>query len=302
MNLAYLRPTVSLAHNAWDKFADYRDQKAREAYAALESAAGQADTAISEAFPRARREAGAVTRAAHARLERTLEELSSQGEDAAHALGDRVSQARSEAAKSIKKAKKQGRAHIKEARKTTRKEAKAAKKQAHKQAKKYSKRAKSHARSHKKSRGAWTFGALVALIAAALGGLYYYLRKNDIPSEQPPRVEEFAADSSKVSGSTLVYTSTSASDLAEEPVRERDEELLGAIDSQLADLRGENGDSERITDAEPADASAADASSADAPAADAPASDTAASDTADGAAKQSGDDAKHRLDEGRQKN
>lgn len=97
----------------------------------------------------------------------------------------------------------------------------------------------------KKGSKIWLISALVAAIAAIGGGIYYFFtQKKEKESTVPPRVEDFSSPSAP-QGSTLVYTSTTeddakrGSDLAEEGVVERDEELLGSLDEQLAKHREE---------------------------------------------------------------
>lgn len=257
MNLANINTAVKVARSAWDKFSEVREEKAREAYATLESAAKSVTENIqdSDLFPQSRQQAGAVTKAAHARLERTLEELAARRDEAREELTDRVAEARKEAALAVKEAKKSGKKQVKAARKEAKATAKSADKKLRAQAKARTKAAK----AAKKQKGStfWSIAGILALIAA-LGGTAFYLVRNvfvkETPSENPPRVEEFGAD--KVQGSTLVYTSTSAaddapakeSDLVEQGVTERDEELLGSLDEQLAKHAKE--DAEEDTDGE----------------------------------------------------
>mgnify|MGYP002649447116 CR=1 FL=1 len=106
----------------------------------------------------------------------------------------------------------------------------------------------------KKSSKFWTVAGIVALLAAATGAIYYWLRSNDKPSQTPPRVDDFQSASHTAPESTLVYTSTSENDTQSDLVEEgavRDEELLGSIDEQLAKHREEEAqpaDTTRITD------------------------------------------------------
>lgn len=257
MNPTYIGPALKAAQSAWAKFAEYREDKQREAYDALATAAETASSSLDDNFPRARKEAGNVTKAAHARLERTLAELADRPEEVAEELGDRVAEAKKAGRAQVKEARKEAKAATKQARK----ESKRTQKQLFKKNKQVSKKIdkarakalkKAQARAAKKEKGSkfWPIAAVLAVISAIAGGVYYWLRKNDTPATEPPRVEEFGAD--KVQGSTLVYTSTSAaddladtpadkaavhSDLAEEGVVERDEKLLGDIDEQIAKLR-----------------------------------------------------------------
>ncbi|MDO5032162.1 hypothetical protein [Corynebacterium sp.] len=224
MNPALLSTSASLASSLWTKFKDFRDEKAREAYDALEAAAARVEDRVddfeSDVLPEARREAGAVTKAAHDRLERALKEIKNYGEEA-----------KDEATK----------------------RSKAARKKARKESKKINKRVEkklAKATGKKKSRKFWPIAAIVALVATVGTAVYYFFFRKEEPSEVPPRVEDFGANSA-TEGSTLVYTSTTEddlkeSDLAEEGVVERDEELLNSIDEQLAQHRAE--DTSRITD------------------------------------------------------
>ncbi|WP_293767785.1 hypothetical protein [uncultured Corynebacterium sp.] len=263
MNLANINTAVKVARSAWDKFSEVREEKAREAYATLESAANSVTENIqdSDLFPQSRQQAGAVTKAAHARLERTLEELATRRDEAREELTDHVAEARKEAALAVKEAKKSGKKQVKAARKEAKATARSAAKNLRAQAKARTKAAKT---AKKKQKGStfWSIAGILALIAA-LGGAAFYLVRNvfvkETPSENPPRVEEFGAD--KVQGSTLVYTSTSAaddapakeSDLVEQGVTERDEELLGSLDEQLAKHAKEDAGEDAEEDAEDTD-------------------------------------------------
>ncbi|QNE88637.1 hypothetical protein H0194_05830 [Corynebacterium incognita] len=165
MNPTTLKATYNVAASLWNRFNEYRAEKAQEAYSAL---AGAVETVDDDMFPATRREAGALTRAAHARLEKQKEEL-----------------------------------------------------------------------PPKKKKNYWLPALLIAA-GAAIGGAFYFFKKREEPLEEPPRTDDFE-------GSTLVYTSTTEDDLlerqaasdpeypdmVEEPVTERDEELLGSIDEQL---------------------------------------------------------------------
>ena len=217
MNLSNVSTAINVASSAWSKINEVREEKARKAYAALEEAASSAAEKVegAEIFPEARKQAGAVTQAAHARIERALAELAAARQQAA----DEVATKAASAKKDFKRAKK-------DANKVVAKVAQPKKKD--------------------KKNIFWPIAGVFALIAAVSGGLYYFLRKKETPSEEPPRVEEFGADN--VQGSTLVYTSTTedakeakqdAGELAEDGVEERDEELLDSLDEQLAKHRME---------------------------------------------------------------
>ena len=220
MNPTTLNVAFKTASNLWSQFNNYREEKSREAYTALEES---------------RRQAGAVTRAAHSRLERALEEFNNYREDATERLND----AKEEATKKAKKARKQAKKDSQKAQKNLKKKsAKVAKKQ----------------KKQKSSKG-WIFAGIIAVLSAAAGAAYYWLRSNDKPSQTPPRVDDFQSASHTAPESTLVYTSTSENDTQSDLVEEgavRDEELLGSIDEQLAKHREEEAaqpaDTTRITD------------------------------------------------------
>ena len=235
MNPTTLNVAFKTASNLWSQFNNYREEKSREAYTALEEAAQKMDERDNGSFAESRRQAGAVTRAAHSRLERALEEFNNYREDATERLND----AKEEATKKAKKARKQAKKDSQKAQKNLKKKsAKVAKKQ----------------KKQKSSKG-WIFAGIIALLSAAAGGVYYWLRSNDKPSQTPPRVDDFQSDSHTAPESTLVYTSTSENDTQSDLVEEgavRDEELLGSIDEQLAKHREEEAaqpaDTTRITD------------------------------------------------------
>lgn len=234
MNPTTLNVAFKTASNLWSQFNNYREEKSREAYTALEEAAQKMDERDNGTFAEPRRQAGAVTRAAHSRLERALEEFNDYREDATERLND----AKEEATKKAKKARKQAKKDSQKAQKNLKKKsAKVAKKQ------------------KKKSSKGWIFAGIIALLSAAAGAAYYWLRSNDKPSQTPPRVDDFQSDSHTAPESTLVYTSTSENDTQSDLVEEgavRDEELLGSIDEQLAKHREEEAaqpaDTTRVTD------------------------------------------------------
>ena len=86
MNPTTLNVAFKTASNLWSQFNNYREEKSREAYTALEEAAQKMDERDNSAFAEPRRQAGAVTRAAHSRLERALEEFNDYLEDATERL------------------------------------------------------------------------------------------------------------------------------------------------------------------------------------------------------------------------
>lgn len=235
MSLSTLSTALTVGKSAWKKFSDFRDEKAREAYTALEDAAKNVDNATQDWFPESRKQAGFVTQAAHSRLERALEDLNSRRQDVTAAV---VSKAEELSADSKKAARKN-------------------RKKLNKKASKAAQRAeKKVAKATGKKRGGFSKFFLFALVSAIIGAVFYALRGKDAPSTKPPRVEEHSGDADKAAASTLVYSSTTdsatdsaagsagepekkESDLVEEGVKERDEELLGSIDAQLAELDAE---------------------------------------------------------------
>ena len=89
MNPIEAQQALKVASSLWGQFNKYRKEKAAQAYSALEEAASNvkenADNFSDDAesnFSEARKQAGAVTKAAHDRIERALAEFSSRGEEA----------------------------------------------------------------------------------------------------------------------------------------------------------------------------------------------------------------------------
>ncbi|QCB27339.1 hypothetical protein [Corynebacterium endometrii] len=232
MSLSTLSTALTVGKSAWKKFSDFRDEKAREAYTALEDAAKNVDNATQDWFPESRKQAGFVTQAAHSRLERALEDLNSRRQDVTAAAVSKAEELSSDSKKAAKKNRK----------KLNKKASKAAQRAEKKVAK-----------ATGKKRGCFSKFFLFALVSAIIGAVFYALRGKDAPSTKPPRVEEHSGDADKAAASTLVYSSTTdsaagsagepekkGSDLVEEGVKERDEELLGSIDAQLAELDAES--------------------------------------------------------------
>lgn len=284
MNLTSIRAAYTVANTLKDKLIEYREQKARESYDDLALAAARVQGRTNEffpesnretLFPESRREAGAVTQAAHYRLDRALAQFKDRSAAATATAGaaaaglaakvredveSATTDARKAGAKKAKATRKQLRSVSKEAQKNAkqaRKDAAKASKRVNKKATKAATKARKRAEKKAGKRSGFPFALIFALLAALGGGIYYLLRRNDTPSEVPPRVEEFSSKAdATAAGSTLVYTSTTegadaaptvetetkpkvAGDLAEDGVVERDEDLLGSIDTQLAALRGE---------------------------------------------------------------
>ena len=277
MNPIAAQQALKVASSLWGQFNKYRKEKAAQAYSALEEAASNvkenADNFSDDAesnFSEARKQAGAVTKAAHDRIERALAEFSSRGEEASERLVSAASDFGDRAEKATRSTRKKAHKQANQATKAAQAKRKQLEKTTNKNTKKLGKKKKS------KSKSFFSIAGILALIAAVLGGVYYLLRRNDTPGEVPPRVEDFADKSEPdATGSTLVYTSTTeddvkegapvtgatkvAGDLAEEGAEQRDEELLNSLEEQLAAHREqaesetEANDTEGAEDAETSD-------------------------------------------------
>ena len=256
MNPIAAQQALKVASSLWGQFNKYRKEKAAQAYSALEEAASNvkenADNFSDDAesnFSEARKQAGAVTKAAHDRIERALAEFSSRGEEASERLVSAASDFGERAEKATRSTRKKARKQANQATKAAQAKRKQLEKTANKNTKKLNKKLGKEKKS--KTKSFFSIAGILALIAAVLGGVYYSLRRNDTPGEVPPRVEDFADKSEPdATGSTLVYTSTTeddvkegapvtgatkvAGDLAEEGAEQRDEELLNSLEEQLA--------------------------------------------------------------------
>lgn len=236
MNPTTLKLALNAASSAWGRTKDYRDQKSREAYDALADAAGKVDfDAIKERsgelLDDSRREAGQVTQAARARLEKAREEIEERrknGEADTKKARQKISKARQKLGKDASR-------KADSALKTT-------------TGKLSSKAARKEAKAKKRRKTLNNIG-IIALLAAVAAGLYYWFISRPQPGDTPPRVQDFAGEDSQEQKPTLVHSTTTpegqkvpaAGDLAEEPA-ERDEELLGSLDEQLAAHRDTNED------------------------------------------------------------
>ncbi|AKK04390.1 hypothetical protein CMUST_00155 [Corynebacterium mustelae] len=202
MNLTALRTATTVAKKAYGSYADYRDRKAKQAYEALVDAANTYNVQglIDESTQRFNTlSEKALKRIDDVKSEMHLDKATERATDKIAELGEK--------------------AHTKTA---------AFKKQQAKKAKAAKKQAKKLARKEKRGKKLLTFG-LAAAIAAALGGAIYYLfglgqGKKQYDTE-PPKVDDYAAEESR-----LVYSTATPA----EGAPERDEELLDALEEQLA--------------------------------------------------------------------
>ncbi|QGU05993.1 hypothetical protein COCCU_00120 [Corynebacterium occultum] len=233
MNISTLQVALSAAQTAYDQFKKYRDEKALETYDRLSTAAESLGGVeglkerSGELLEESRREAGQVTKAARARLEKALADAQDRGQELS-------SDARKSRAAGVKKATKVG-------------------KKAQKKADQRAAHIKAKAQGKKARRGnKFSIFALFALILTALGGAaFWYLRKGkETPGTQVPEVREYvlnnnqdqAAEQSTQEAqepeSTLVYSTETPE--GETPATGKlmsEEELLASLDDQLAKHR-----------------------------------------------------------------
>lgn len=253
-NMNTLNVALTAGNAAWNQFKKYRDEKAIETYNRLSDAAesvGGIDGLRERGtglLDDSRREAGNVTRAARARLQKALDEAAERGQE----LSEDVAASGKQGKKNLSRASRQA---AKKAAKTRQKSADRVSKAAAKKA-------------DKKASGGnkWLVVGIVAGLAAAIGGgAYWWMNRKDTPGTTPPRVEEQGGETE--AESTLVYSTATPAEV--EPAQSKvqsEEELLASLDEQLSDLRAEDGE------AESEDAAAAEGAEADT------AEDTVASD------------------------
>lgn len=190
MNPTTIRGAVVLTKAAYNKYADYRDRKASEAYDALLSAADTAEDVRDSAVENVTSLAGQARK----RLDAALADAQNTAE-------------------STKK----------DVAKTSKKLSKKARKQAQ----------KAGLTKKKRSAGAQAVRcSLYTVVLAALGAAAYFLWdkfSGSGVSDEPPRVEDFGADTVNTEESRLVYSTQTP----EEGIPERDEELLSSLEEQL---------------------------------------------------------------------
>ncbi|ADL09516.1 hypothetical protein [Corynebacterium pseudotuberculosis] len=213
MNNSTIRGAILVTKAAYDKYANYRDRKTREAYDALLNAADSYDDIhkdvkanVTEFYDQSQERVSSLTEQARKRLDSAIA-------DAAAAKDNTV--------KTVNK-------KSKKAQKAARKAAKSAKKSA--------------APKKQPSFGKRLFNfSVFTTILATIGAVaYYFLSKRNVVSTEPPHVEDFGADSVNTEESRLVYSTQTPVDDEEEHVSspeegatERDEKLLGSLEDQL---------------------------------------------------------------------
>ncbi len=240
MNPLTLKMALSAASSVWGRTKDYREQKSRDAYDTLAEAAstlGELKERSGGKLDESRLEAGALAKAARARLEKARGEV----DDRRELAEGETAQAREAFAKTRRGL-----------RKDASKKAKAAGKAAEKKAKKA---------QGKKRRGTLRKLGFFALIASLVGALYYWFTSRPERGTTPPKVQDFTKTEQDTTPQEpeprLVYSTTTpgaedtaadaeaaeaakpAGDLAEDPA-ERDEELLGSLEEQLEAHRADN--------------------------------------------------------------
>lgn len=188
MNPTTIRGAVVLTKAAYNKYADYRDRKASEAYDALLSAADTAEDVRDSAVENVTSLAGQARK----RLDAALADAQNTAEST-----------KKDVAKTSKKARKQAQ--------------------------------KAGLTKKKCSAGAQVVRcSLYTVVLAALGAAAYFLWdrfSGARVSDEPPRVEDFGADTVNTEESRLVYSTQTP----EEGIPERDEELLNSLEEQLKD-------------------------------------------------------------------
>lgn len=258
MNTSTLKMALAAGKDAWERYSDFRDRKASEAYDALLGAADNYDDvagdvkkagkdAVAKLSDRASDladEAGTLTAETRKRIEKALKEARESSHDYLQDAAD----AQESAALSAKKMSKR-----------TRRKALAAGNKAAEKAQKKIDKITGKAKKDKRRR-TWLLVGLGTALAAVGGGLYYWFsrEKQDPAGLIPPRVEEHAQTRGD---SKLVYSTETGDDApaapaeaprtpqeetvlkaqaAEGGLTKDGEELLASLDEQLERHRSEN--------------------------------------------------------------
>lgn len=229
--MSTLNVALSAGNAAWKQFKKYRDEKAVEAYDRLATAAdsfggieGLRERG-SELLDESRREAGNVTKAARARLEKALEDAQERGQELSSDARKASLKGRKEAAKVSKRARR------KADKRATRAKAKAL---------------KAAGRKQRGGNRILVFGLIAALLTALGGAAFWFLRnRKQTPGTTPPAVHEYQLKNAEPEAK-LVY-STETPD-GEEPAKGKlmsEEELLSSLDDQLAKHEEDDAEGDR---------------------------------------------------------
>lgn len=211
MNLRNIRIASAVAGTLFNRYRDLNNEQKRDVYEAVRLMAHDNNDETEEdtsTYSAARLQAGDVTRAAHARLDRRRALFE------AEQLDKKEKEELETALKKQKRQKKQGK----------------------------------KSRTSGKSGNGIALGALIlALLAAIAGGVYYFIFGTDspapakkapakkVPQESAPVKPTVQKTQPPTMGSTRATGVKDHGPLSEEPA-ERDEELLSSIDEQLSTL------------------------------------------------------------------
>ncbi|MDK6259561.1 hypothetical protein QP119_03855 [Corynebacterium frankenforstense] len=258
MNTSTLKMALAAGKDAWERYSDFRDRKASEAYDALLGAADNYDDvagdvkkagkdAVAKLGDRASDladDAGTLTAETRKRIEKALKEARESSHDYLQDAADAQESAALKAKKMSKR---------------TRRKALAAGNKAAEKAQKKIDKITGKAKKDKRRR-TWLLVGLGTALAAVGGGLYYWFsrEKQDPAGLIPPRVEEHAQTRGD---SKLVYSTETGDDApaapaeaprtpqeetvlkaqaAEGGLTKDGEELLASLDEQLERHRSEN--------------------------------------------------------------
>lgn len=214
MNLRNIRIASAVAGTLFNRYRDLNNEQKRDVYEAVRlMARGDNDETNEDTsnFSAARLQAGDVTRAAHARLDRRRALFEQQQLD---------KKEKKELEKAMKKQKK-------------------------------NKQGKKSGKSGKSGNGIALGALILTLLAAIAGGVYYFIFGTDspaakktsakkapakkVPQKSAPTKPTVQKTQPPTQGSTRATAAKDHGPLSEEPA-ERDEELLSSIDEQLSTL------------------------------------------------------------------
>lgn len=215
MNLRNIRIASAVAGSLFNRYRDLNNEQKRDVYEAVRlMARGDNDETNEDTsnFSAARLQAGDVTRAAHARLDRRRALFEQEQLD---------KKEKKELEKALRKQKKQ------------------------------KKQGKKSGKSGKSGNGIALGALILTLLAAIAGGVYYFIFGTDspaakktsakkapakkVPQKSAPAKPTVQKTQPPTQGSTRATAAKDHGPLSEEPA-ERDEELLSSIDEQLSTL------------------------------------------------------------------